>query len=286
MAWNRHDPVRLLPCLAALLALASGCSTQPERSITLATTTSVQDSGLLEELVPKFRAKTGIEVRVVAVGTGQALEIGRRGDADVLLVHDPAAEERFMAEGYGKSREAIMQNDFVLVGPAADSAGVKGLASATAAFSRIARHNAPFVSRGDRSGTHQKEEEVWKRAGVEPRGDWYVKSGQGMGAVLRMADQKNAYTLTDRATYLAHRKDLELVVLVEGDPDLVNSYTVIVLSPERHPHVKHGLAMRFSYFLRTAETQDLIARFGTDRYGRALFTPRSAGPAETRKEEP
>jgi tungstate transport system substrate-binding protein len=286
MAWFRYAPVRLLLCLAALLMLASGCSTQPERSITLATTTSVQDSGLLEELVPKFRAKTGIEVRVVAVGTGQALEIGRRGDADILLVHDPDAEERFMTEGYGKSREEVMFNDFVIVGPAADPAGVKGLVSAKEAFSRIAQRHAPFVSRGDRSGTHQKEEEVWKRAGVEPRGDWYVKSGQGMGAVLRMADQKNAYALTDRATYLAHRKDLESVVLVEGDPELVNRYSVIVVSPERHPHVKHGLAMRFSYFLLTAETQNLIADFGTDRYGRALFTPKAVGPTGTRKEKP
>jgi tungstate transport system substrate-binding protein len=188
--------------LAAVLA-CGGCGRAPAPAITLATTTSTQDSGLLDALLPRFRQETGIEVKVVAVGTGQALQLGRRGDADVLLVHDPAGEEQFMAEGFGSERRPVMHNDFVLVGPPADPAGVKGQASAAAAFARIARARAPFVSRGDESGTHQKEKAVWRAAGIEPGGDWYVRAGGGMGQVLRMATEKRAYTLSDRGTFLA-----------------------------------------------------------------------------------
>jgi len=266
---------RLLPALLALAAV--GCSGRPAPTLTLATTTSTQDSGLLDVLVPRFRERTGIEVKVVAVGTGQALELGRRGDADVLLVHDPAAERRFVEEGFGVDRRPVMYNDFVLVGPPADPAGVKGLASITEAFTRIAQKEVPFVSRGDESGTHVKEKAVWKKANVEPKGGWYVRAGAGMGQVLRMASEKRAYTLSDRGTFLALRGGLELAVLAEGDPLLVNQYSVIRVNPEKHPHVRQEAAQRFADFLLGPEAQRLIAEFGKDRYGEPLFFPGAKG---------
>jgi tungstate transport system substrate-binding protein len=232
-------------------------------------------------LVPRFRGETGIEVKVVAVGTGQALQLGRRGDVDVLLVHDPEAEERFMAEGYGASRQAVMANDFVVVGPAADPAGVKGIKSAAEAFTRIAGHSAPFVSRGDESGTHQKERAVWKQAGIAPQGDWYIRAGAGMGPVLRLADQKRAYTLADRGTFLALSSGLDLAVLSEGDPLMRNPYHVIVVSSEKHPHVHTRAARRFVEFLTSAPVQEAIGTFGKDRFGQPLFFPDAAGAART-----
>src|SRR5262245_18041488 len=195
--------------LASVMVLAAGCSSKQPETITLASGTTPRDSGLLDVLVPLFREQTGIEVKVVAVGTGQALELARRGDADVLLAHDPTSEQRFMDEGFGLQRRQVMYNDFVLVGPAADPAGVKGQ-SITEAFSRVARRGAAFVPRGDESGTHQKEREIWRQANVEPKGDWYIRAGAGMGQVLRMAGEKGAYTLSDRGTYLAQRNGLDL----------------------------------------------------------------------------
>lgn len=259
-----------------MLVLAAGCSSTSAKSITLATTTSVQDTGLLDELIPAFRERTGIEVRVVAVGSGQALEIGRRGDADVLLTHDPAAEERFMAEGFAESRAAVMSNDFVLVGPPDDPARIKACPTVAEAFRKVAADRVPFVSRGDQSGTHQKELAVWKATGVEPAGDWYIRSGQGMGAVLRMADEKRAYALADRGTFLAQRKGLHLAVIHAGDPSLENRYTVLVVSPAKHPHTKSGLAGRFAAFLLAEDTQRLIGEFGRDRFGEPLFRPKAA----------
>jgi tungstate transport system substrate-binding protein len=266
---------------AALLAVA-GCSsrTAQEQTITLATTTSVQDSGLLDELLPLFREQSGIEVKVVAVGTGQALELARRGDADVLLVHDPEAERKFMEEGHGESRRPVMWNDFVLVGPAQDAAGVKGLASIAEAFRRIARQKTPFVSRGDESGTHKKEQAIWRQAQFDPGNVWYIRAGAGMGQVLRMADQKQAYTLSDRGTFLAQRAGLDLVVLCEGDLLLVNQYSVIVVSPTKHPHVHHNPAGKFADFLLATETQKAIAEFGKGRFGQPLFFAGEAAKRE------
>jgi len=189
----------------------------------------------------------------------------------VLLVHDPGSEKRFMSEGFGLSREAVMSNDFVLVGPPDDPAGAKGLSDMMAAFTRIASKTPPFISRGDESGTHQKEKEIWKKAGIEPQGDWYVRSGQGMGAVLRMADQKRAYTLTDNATFLVLKTNLELDVICEGDPGAVNVYSVIVVSPKRHPHVKQDAARRFADYLRSANARKLTAEFGVEKFKRPLF---------------
>jgi tungstate transport system substrate-binding protein len=256
----------------AVTAIA-GCS-RPARAptITLATTTSMQDSGMLDVLVPLFREQTGIEVKVVAVGTGQALELARRGDADVVLAHDPAGEQRFMDEGFGIERRPVMWNDFVLVGPAADPAGVKGLAI-TKALVRIAQAEAPFVSRGDESGTHVKEKLIWGRAKVQPKGGWYVRAGTGMGAVLRMASEKRAYTLTDRGTFLAQRSGLELVALCEGGALLKNPYSVIVVRPQGHSTGREQPAHQFADFLTSPEGRRAIADFGKDRFGQPLFFP-------------
>ncbi|HLJ94042.1 MAG TPA: substrate-binding domain-containing protein [Gemmataceae bacterium] len=261
--------LRLFTIAACLLTI--GCSAKEATTLTLATTTSTQDSGLLDRLVPLFRAQTGMEVKVVAVGTGQALQLGRRGDADVLLVHDPVAEAKFMAEGFGMERQNVMANDFVLVGPPANPAGINRKTAIADAFTRIARSGSPFVSRGDASGTHEKEKEIWRTAGIEPKGDWYLRAGAGMGQVLRMANERRAYTLTDRGTFLALGKGLELAILSEGDSLLVNRYSVIMVSPEKHPHVHVHAARRFAAFLLAPETQKAIAEFGTDRYGQPLF---------------
>jgi tungstate transport system substrate-binding protein len=261
--------------VAAILALTPGCSRQPAalQTLTLATTTSTQDSGLLDALLPDFRQQTGIEVKVVAVGTGQALELGRRGDADVLLTHAPTAEEKFMGEGFGSERHPVMYNDFVVAGPKTDPAGVRGKPSAVEAFRQIAQTESLFVSRGDESGTHQKEREVWAKAGVEPQGTWYIRSGTGMAQALRMAKEKQAYVLTDRGTFVALRKELELEALVQGDALLRNRYAVIVVNPEKHPHVRHDAARQFAEFLLAPEVQRKIGDFGKDKYGEALFFP-------------
>ena len=222
--------MRLYPIGLSIVLLA-GCAAKPMPSITLATTTSVQDSGLLDTLVPMFREQTGIEVKVVAVGTGQALQLARRGDADVLIVHDPESEQRFMDEGQGESRRQIMHNDFVLVGPPDDSAGLKSAKSIVAAFQQIASKRALFVSRGDESGTHLREKAIWKKAGIMPEGEWYLRAGGGMGLILGIANEKRAYSLSDRGTYLAIRDKLDLTIIREGDPILLNRYSVMVVSP-------------------------------------------------------
>jgi tungstate transport system substrate-binding protein len=271
---TRSLPLWLAPALVVWFA---GCSSPQPETITLATTTSTRDTGLLNALLPLFRERTGIEVKPVAVGTGQALELARRGDADVLLVHDPAGEEKFMAEGHGALRRVVMRNDFVLVGPNDDPAGVKGAGSISEAFARVAGQQATFVSRGDESGTHAKEKAVWRAAGIEPAGDWYVRAGDGMAAVLRMADQKGAYTLTDRGTFLAQRKRLDLAVLCEGDSLLANPYSVIVVSPDKHPHVREQAARKFADFLLSPEAQKVIADFGKAEVGEPLFFPEAAG---------
>jgi len=258
--------------ILAILAAAAGCQNS-KPTITLATTTSTQDSGLLDVLVPMFHTQTGIEVKVVAVGSGQALELGRRGDADVLLTHAPAAEEKFMTEGWGSERRPVMHNDFVLIGPEDDPAKVKGEKSVATAFSQIAASRSTFVSRDDESGTHQKEREIWKALANDPDGVWYVRSGSGMAQAIRIADEKNAYTLADRGTYLSMRKDCNMVVLAQGDPILMNRYSVILISPTKHSHVKSDAAKRFADFLRSPQTKKVIASFGVEKYGETLFSP-------------
>jgi len=263
----------------ALVALAGACGGDDEKGeLILATTTSTQDSGLLDELVPAFEADSGYTVKTVAVGTGQALELGEKGEADVLLVHAPTSEDELVATGTTGRRLLVMHNDFLLVGPAADPAGVQGQAAA-AALAAIAEAGAPFVSRGDDSGTHKLELALWTQAGVEPDGGWYEESGQGMGATLQIADQKAAYTLVDRATYLASESRASSPILVEGDASLLNVYHVIEMTTRAGDRVNEDGARAFADFVVSAEAQALIGAFGVEEFGQQLFVP-DAGKAE------
>ena len=242
----------------------------------LATTTSTADSGLLDFILPAFTEESGATVNVVAVGTGQSLQLGRDGNADVLLVHARALEDAFMEEGHGVRREDVMYNDFIILGPADDPAGIAGLTDAGEAMSLIAESESTFVSRGDQSGTHTKELSVWEAAGVEPAGDWYISSGQGMGDVLTMANEQLAYTLSDRATYLAFtQQGIELEVLVEGDPVLFNPYGVIAVNPDKGPHIQAELADQFIEWIISLPVQEMIAEFGVEEFGQPLFVPDS-----------
>jgi len=242
--------------------------------IMLASTTSTQDSGLFDEMIPAFEAAyPDYTVKVIAVGTGEALELGRNKDADVLLVHAPASEEEFVAEGYGTERREVMYNDFIIVGPAGDPAGISGMDDAAAALTQIAEAEADFISRGDDSGTHKKELSLWEVAAVQPSGSWYQEVGQGMGEVLRIASESQAYTMADRATYLNLMDTLELDILVEGDDALFNQYGVIPVTDASN---QEG-AQAFADWITSTEGQDLIAQYGMERFGQPLFTP-NAGP--------
>jgi len=256
-------------------AAGSGDEASGERLI-LATTTSTQDSGLLDVILPDFEAQSGVDVDVVAVGTGQALQLGEDGNADVLLVHARAREDEFMAARHGVRREDVMYNDFVIVGPPEDPAGIQGMKDAAAAFAMIADAQVPFVSRGDDSGTHTKEKTIWAAAGIEPAGDWYNAAGQGMGAVLTIADEQQAYTLSDRATYLSRTLEgTDLVILVEGDPILFNPYGVIAVDPEKNPEIKGELANEFIDWLVSLPVQQMISDYGVEEFGHPLFVPNS-----------
>jgi tungstate transport system substrate-binding protein len=259
----------LLSAAVALPALAE------ERFIVLASTTSTEQSGLFAHILPGFRETSGIEVRVVAVGTGQAFEIARRGDADALLVHDTAGEEQFVADGYGIERANVMYNDYIIVGPREDPAGVRDAESAADAFARIADAQAPFASRGDDSGTHRAELRTWESAGVTPSGGWYRELGSGMGPTLNTAAGMNAYAFADRGTWISfdNRQDLEIVF--EGDPALFNQYGSVRINPERHPHLKHDLAAQFHEWLLSDAGQSVIA--GDQLRGQQLFFPNASG---------
>ena len=259
----------------ALGALAiAGAAWGEARSITVASTTSTQNSGLFEWLLPQFTAATGIEVQVVAVGTGQAIRIATNGDADLLLVHHEASERRFVAEGLGLARHPVMHNDFVLVGPGADPAGIRGMTDITTALRRIGNTEEVFVSRGDDSGTHKKELELWSASEFDPRpasGSWYREAGSGMGATLNTAGAMGGYTLSDRASWVSFGNKGDLEILLEGDPRLHNPYAAIVVNPERHPHVRVDDAQAFVDWLTSARGQAAIARFRVD--GQQLFFP-------------
>ena len=246
----------------------------------LATTTSTQDSGLLDVLVPAFEKASGYTVKTVAVGSGAALKLGEEGNADVLLVHSPAAEKAFMDAGHGVDRQLVMHNTFLIVGPAADPAGIAGMTSPTEAFKKIAAAKATFVSRGDGSGTEAKELGFWKAVGITPAAPWYIQSGQGMAATLQIASEKAAYTLTDIATWAATRSQLALGDLVHGDPSLLNIYHVIGVNPASWPKVNAAGATAFAAYLLSAEGQALIGSFGVDTYGMQLFVP-DAGKSES-----
>jgi tungstate transport system substrate-binding protein len=263
-----------------LAACGSSSAAGPsvERSLILATTTSTQDSGLLDELLPAFTEATGWTVKPVAVGSGQAIEMGRRGEADVLLVHSPAAEEEYVAEGTAGRRLLVMHNDFVLLGPADDPAGIRG-ASAADAMQRIAAAGALFVSRGDDSGTHARERSLWEKAGVAPGAPWYQETGQGMGATLRVAAEKAGYTLSDRATYLSQSGGLAL--LVEGDPGLLNVYHVIEVTQRAGERVQPEAAAAFADWITGPDAQQRIGEFGIAEYGQPLFVPDAGKPDPT-----
>jgi len=267
--------------LTALVIAVAGCgdddaggSEAPagKGRMILATTTSTQDSGLLDDLLPVFTKDTGWTVKTLAVGSGQALELGRRGEADVLLVHSPAAEMRFMAEGKAGRRRLVMHNDFVIVGPPDDPAGIKGMDSVDA-MKKIASAPAVFISRGDDSGTNAKEKDIWAKAGITPKGAWYQSTGQGMGATLRVADQKAGYTLSDRATYLAQRDTLKLQILSEGDPSLLNVYHVIEMTTKAGSRVQPDAAKAFADWIVSPAIQQRIGEFGKAEFGQPLFTP-------------
>jgi tungstate transport system substrate-binding protein len=245
------------------------------QKLILATTTSTQDSGLLDVLIPLFETETGYTVQTVAVGSGQAMEMGQQGNADVLLVHSPAAEKQFMTDGWGKDRALIMHNDFIIVGPADDPAKIRGL-SATDAFKAIATAEAAFVARADKSGTSTKELGIWKKVELDPattKQAWYIETGQGMGPTLTITSEKAGYTLTDRATFLANKANLQLEILIEGDNSLLNVYHVITVNPDKWPKVNDEGAMAFLIFMTEASTQAEIGKFGVERYGQQLFIP-------------
>jgi tungstate transport system substrate-binding protein len=268
--------------LAALVVLTAGFGiavSAEEKSIVVASTTSTEDSGLFGHLLPIFKAKTGIAVKVVAQGTGQALDTARRGDADVVFVHAKAAEEKFLAEGFGVKRFPVMYNDFVLIGPASDPAGIRGARDIVAALKAIRDKQAPFVSRGDRSGTNQAELALWKVAGIDiarDKGPWYREIGQGMGAALNTSGAMNAYTISDRGTWISFKSKGELVIAVEGDKRLFNQYGVILVNPAKHPDVKKELGQQLIDWLVSAEGQKAIADYKID--GQQLFYPNANEP--------
>jgi tungstate transport system substrate-binding protein len=265
---------RFLYVLVAVLALAPLASAQaPPTTVILSTTTSTQDSGLLDVLVPMFERTSGFTVKTISVGTGQALALAARGEADVTLAHAPSLEKKYVADGKMTNRRLVMYNDFVVIGPEDDPAKIKGEKSSPAAFKKIAGAGSRFVSRGDKSGTHVLEQSLWKQAGVTPSGAWYIESGQGMGATLGIAADRKAYTLTDRATLLAFGKRVRLVIMIEGDRPLLNVYSVMEVNPANGPRVNAAGGKAFAEFMLAPQTQAVIKTFGVDRYGQPLFAP-------------
>jgi tungstate transport system substrate-binding protein len=266
----------MLVCMVLFLSaiILSSPVVAQHKSVIVATTTSTQDSGLLDVLIPMFEKKTGYMVKTIAVGSGQAMAMGEKGEADVLLVHSPEAEQKFISGGYGINRRLVMHNDFIVVGPAADPAGIKSAKTTIDAFKKIADAGAVFMSRGDNSGTHAKEKSIWKAAGINQEGQkWYQQTGLGMGQTLNVSSEKKAYTLADRGTYLALKKNLQLDILKEGDAVLLNIYHVIEVNPAKFPKVNVAGGKAFADFMVSKEAQDVIKTFGVEKFGGALFFP-------------
>ena len=261
-------------CLSFILPSLLFPATAQQKNIILATTPSTQDSGLLDVLIPIFEKNTGYFVKTIAVGSGQAMAMGQKGEADVLLVHSPEAEKKMVAEGYGINRRIVMHNDYIIVGPQEDPAKIKGIKLASEAFKKIALANALFLSRGDNSGTHAKEKSIWKTARINPEeGKWYQQTGLGMGQTLNVVAEKKGYTLADRGTYLALKKNLNLNILIEGDAILRNIYHVIEVNPSKWPKVNATGAKAFADFMVSKEAQEIIKTFGVDKFGSPLFFP-------------
>ncbi len=271
---------RMLIALALTALCSASTAFGQDKSIVVSSTTSTQDSGLFGHILPLFKAKTGIDVKVVAQGTGQALDTGRRGDADVVFVHAKSSEEKFLSEGFSTKRFPVMYNDFVLVGPKSDPAGIKGTKDIVAALKAIKDKSAPFISRGDRSGTHIAEQNLWKAAGIDiekDKGPWYKSIGQGMGAALNTASASNSYALTDRGTWLSFKNRGDLIVSVEGDKRLFNQYGVMLVNPAKHPSVKKDLGQAFIDWLVSPEGQKAIAGYKIN--GEQLFYPNASDPS-------
>jgi tungstate transport system substrate-binding protein len=278
---NEHAPTRrTLISLAVSLALAgTSIAFAQEKSIVVSSTTSTQDSGLFGHILPLFKAKTGIDVKVISQGTGQALDTGRRGDADVVFVHAKSAEEKFLAEGFGVKRFPVMYNDFVIIGPKGDPAGIKGMKDVSAALNAIKFKGASFISRGDKSGTHIAEINLWKVVGIDiekDNGPWYKSIGQGMGAALNTASASNAYVMSDRGTWISFKNKGDLVIAVEGDKRLFNQYGVMLVNPAKHPSVKKELGQAFIDWLISPEGQKAIADYKIN--GEQLFYPNAGEP--------
>jgi tungstate transport system substrate-binding protein len=276
---------RILSIILLAFVIAS-CGAPQTKSLLLVSTTSTQDSGLLDVLLPAFEEETGYSVQLVATGSGQALEMGRAGNADVILLHSPAAEENFMQEGFGIDRRLVMHNDFVIVGPPNDPASLRSQPTLDSVFSEIFSAAATFVSRGDDSGTHVKELQLWKNAGFDPTGQpWYIETGQGQGFTLSIASEKEGYAITDRGTFLAYKPNVNLEIVFESDPQLLNIYHVLTVNPDKFPQVNVEGAKAFADFITSQQGQQIIAEFGVEQYGEPLFTP-DAGKMETELELP
>jgi tungstate transport system substrate-binding protein len=260
--------------LSGLILGSTAQAAEPkDKNVILSTTTSTQDSGLLDVLVPFFEKQTGYSVKTVSVGTGQALAQAAKGDADVVLVHAPSLEKKYVADGKLLNRRLVMYNDFVIIGPKEDPAKIKSAKTALAALKLIEQSKSPFVSRGDNSGTHNLEKTLWKEAGIQPKGDWYIEAGQGMGATLNIANERNAYTITDRGTLLALRNRVNLPILVEGDKALLNIYSVMEVNPANGPRINVTGGKAFADFMVAPQTQNVIKNFGVEKFGQSLFVP-------------
>ncbi len=273
MKMGRNMVIRvLLSAVICVMVFTLGCRRKVPRLI-LATTTSVENTGLLDALIPVFEREAKAKVDVVACGTGKAIRLAKNGDCDLILVHDPEVEERFVREGYGINRKSIMYNDFVIVGPGNDPARIKGVRGIIPALSAIAHKKALFISRGDDSGTHKRERQLWERAGLIPEGEWYQETGQGMGVTLVIASQKQAYSLTDRATYLSCKEKITLDILYEKDRLLYNLYSIILVNSKRYPHVTSKKGIEFINFLISDKGKRIIREFGREEFGEPLFHP-------------
>lgn len=270
---KKRKTLIILAVILLFTAFVSCQKTSNNKNLILATTTSTRDSGLLDYILPKFQEKYGYKVDVVAVGTGQALKLGMDGNADVLLVHAKADEEKFVQEGHGLKRYDVMYNDFVILGPSDDKANIKSEKDAASALKKISESKSNFVSRGDDSGTHKLEKKLWKKNSIEPSGNWYLSIGRGMSETLLMASENKAYTISDRATYLAMKDKLELKVLLENKNDLINQYGVIAVNPNKSNKINAKVAQDFIEWILSEETQKLIGEYGKDKYGQSLFIP-------------
>jgi tungstate transport system substrate-binding protein len=270
---RRASFIFLQVLLIALMAVGKATAAESNKNIILSTTTSTQDSGLLDVLVPLFEKQTGYSVKTVSVGTGQALALAAKGDADVALVHAPSLEKKYVADGKLLNRRLVMYNDFVIIGPKEDPAKIKSAKTALAALKLIEQSKSPFVSRGDNSGTHNLEKSLWKEAGITSKGDWYIEAGQGMGATLGIANERNAYTITDRGTLLALSKRVNLPILIEGDKALLNIYSVMEVNPANGPRINATGGKAFADFMVAPQTQNVIKSFGAEKFGQSLFVP-------------